>query len=119
MLDTACGNDESPIMGELNLILGVRGLHEKDVVLIDDIRTFRGSRLDNNMHYPELTELQDYVCEFEEGELLFYVEDDIARVHRARVRDGELETIRSSVEWNEDGVLLEARSWKRTWAYTV
>ena len=72
-LDTARGKEDSPILRELDFIFNVhRKSNEVQVVLIDDAREFRGSRLregeggDNNsevIFYPELGKILDKLCE--------------------------------------------------------
>ena len=61
MLKTARGAADSPVMRELDYILGTRHV-AGDVVVIDDVRTFRGERLALGMQYPELSEIFDKVC---------------------------------------------------------
>ena len=72
-LGTARGKEDSPILRELDFIFDV---HRKSsgvqVVLIDDVREFRGSRLreregggvtDQVIFYPELSDIMDKLCE--------------------------------------------------------
>lgn len=114
MLDTACGADASPILGELEFILGGRrgGLRSQDVIVIDDARTFRGDRLANNMWCPELASIQDRVCELDPG-LLFYVEDDAAVVRRPTELERGWEE--GELVWNVEGVGREAEGWRYKW----
>ena len=61
MLRTARGVADSPVMRELEYVLGKRRV-AGDVVVIDDARTFRGARLDLGMEYPELSAVLNKVC---------------------------------------------------------
>ena len=72
-LDTARGKEDSPILRELDFIFDVhRKSNGVQVVLIDDAREFRGSRLreregggvtDQIIFYPELSYILDKLCE--------------------------------------------------------
>lgn len=61
MLKTARGAADSPVMRELDYILGTRRV-AGDVIVIDDVRTFRGERLALGMQYPELSDIFDKIC---------------------------------------------------------
>ena len=61
MLKTARGAADSPVMRELDYILGTRRV-AGDVIVIDDVRTFRGERLALGMQYPELSDVFDKIC---------------------------------------------------------
>ena len=61
-LDTAQGVHDSPIMQELDFILGRRA-NRADVLVIDDARQFRGERLAHGFDYPELDDVLRKVCE--------------------------------------------------------
>jgi hypothetical protein len=79
-LDTARGLEDSPIIVELDFILRTRA-HRGDVVVIDDARTFRGSRLLLNMEvpwlFPELVDVVDHICELRPNMLVDIVGDEV------------------------------------------
>jgi hypothetical protein len=72
-LDTARGLEDSPIIVELDFILRTRA-HRGDVVVIDDARTFRGSRLLLNMEvpwlFPESADVIDHIWELQPNMLV-------------------------------------------------
>jgi hypothetical protein len=72
---TAKGDFETPIMQELQCILGHQ-LAESHVVLIDDARCFVGRN-----DYPALDELRQFILGIYAG-WIFEVENDIIRTHR-------------------------------------
>jgi hypothetical protein len=79
-LNTARGLEDSPIIRELDFILRTRA-HRGDVVVIDDARTFRGSRLLLNMEapwlFPELADVVDHICELRPNMLVDILGDEV------------------------------------------
>lgn len=76
--NTARGNRDTPIMGELNQILSH---HVRDhVILIDDARCFIGPNPVLN-DYPTIQELRTFVVN-KRPDLKFQVKDDIIRIHQ-------------------------------------
>jgi hypothetical protein len=70
---TARGADETPILRELDAVLG-RG-RRGDVLLVDDARCFTGER-----GWPSLAELREQVRKFEPDHV-FEVQSDVIRIH--------------------------------------
>ncbi len=82
-VDTSRGREDSPIIRELDFILRTRA-HRGDVVVIDDARTFRGSRLPLNMEvdhawglFPELADVVDHICELRPNMLVDILGDEV------------------------------------------
>ena len=84
-LDTARGQDDSPVVRELEFILNRKDF-EKDIILIDDAREFRGNRFPEEridemdvdggvMVYPELDDIIDTVCSLAPEALIDLVDD--------------------------------------------
>ena len=97
-LDTARGQDDSPVVRELEFILNRKDF-EKDIILIDDAREFRGKRFPAErtllayphdivtmiidemdvdggvMVYPELDDIIDTVCSLAPEALIDLVDD--------------------------------------------
>ena len=81
-LDTARGEDDSPLMKELEFILTREGGKE-DVVLVDDAREFRGNRFPASpgdasvevLVYPELKQVIGRICELAPEALVDLVDD--------------------------------------------
>lgn len=72
--NTAKGESDTPILGEVNLIL--THLIRNHVLLIDDAREFTGEN-----DYPSLEELQNLVAQHR-PQWKFEVRDDIIRIHK-------------------------------------
>ena len=73
-LDTARGEEDSPIMKELEFIFNQNKIYGINVIIIDDVKEFRGSRFregeggsstDEIIYYPELTSILDKLCEYD------------------------------------------------------
>ena len=74
------GEEDTPLLKELHAIF--ERDHPDDVIIVDDARTFRSTRLHQKyMQMPELMEVQDYVCE-QRPDWIFDMRDDIVRIHR-------------------------------------
>jgi hypothetical protein len=65
--NTARGDEDSPVMAEINHILAPHRNSEVDIVVIDDARQFTGGRLSSgaNEIYPELHDVLKRVCELQ------------------------------------------------------
>ena len=70
-LETARGVEDSPLIRELNYILNRNKKDRKDIVLVDDVREFRGNRFPRSVQnvdvmdlaYPELDDIiKDTIC---------------------------------------------------------
>ena len=84
----ARGEEDTPLYGELRAIMSRN--NEGDVILVDDIRTYRGSRAPETMrgasqhsvvaHYPELDEVLQHLCALR-PHWIVRLHNDILRVH--------------------------------------
>lgn len=72
--NTAKGDRECPIFAELDAVFS--GQPARDVILIDDARSFVGKG-----DYPTIRELREYIFK-RDPNLQFYTVDDVARIHR-------------------------------------
>ena len=72
--NTAKGDTECPIFAELDAVFS--GQPARDVILIDDARSFVGKS-----DYPTIRQLRDYVVK-RDPNLQFYIADDAVRIHR-------------------------------------
>ena len=83
-LDTARGQDDSPVIRELEFILNRKG-YQNDIILIDDAREFRGNRFPTDrldeipdggvLVYPELDDIIDKICYLAPEALVDLVDD--------------------------------------------